>query len=108
MQVLRRVRVQPVADREAALRRIGGSASLQPAECALRTIAVTRKNFLFLGAEAGGDRAAILCTVPLRRGGPLLAETSEGLPQWGSRGLDQSLEGLIQLQDQKDCSCYRQ
>jgi len=34
-----------------------------PAERALRTIAVTRKNFLFLGSEAGGERAAILYTV---------------------------------------------
>jgi transposase len=29
----------------------------------LRTIAITRKNFLFLGSEAGGERAAILYTV---------------------------------------------
>jgi len=28
-----------------------------------RTIAITRKNFLFLGSEAGGERAAILYTV---------------------------------------------
>jgi hypothetical protein len=34
-----------------------------PAERALRTIAITRKNFLFLGSEAGGERAAILYTV---------------------------------------------
>jgi transposase len=34
-----------------------------PAERALRTIAVTRKNFLFLGSEVGGERAAILYTV---------------------------------------------
>ncbi len=34
-----------------------------PAERALRGIAVTRKNFLFLGSEAGGERAAILYTV---------------------------------------------
>ena len=34
-----------------------------PAERSLRGIAVTRKNFLFLGSEAGGDRAAILYTV---------------------------------------------
>jgi transposase len=33
------------------------------AERALRGIAVTRKNFLFLGSEAGGERAAILYTV---------------------------------------------
>jgi transposase len=30
-----------------------------PAERSLRGIAVTRKNFLFLGSEAGGERAAI-------------------------------------------------
>jgi transposase len=29
----------------------------------LRGIAVTRKNFLFLGSDSGGDRAAILYTV---------------------------------------------
>jgi transposase len=34
-----------------------------PAERALRDIAITRKNFLFLGSEAGGDRAAILYTI---------------------------------------------
>jgi transposase len=34
-----------------------------PAERALRGIAVTRKNFLFLGSEAGGERAAVLYTV---------------------------------------------
>jgi transposase len=34
-----------------------------PAERALRTIALTRKNFLFLGSQAGGDRAAVLYTV---------------------------------------------
>ena len=34
-----------------------------PAERSLRGIAVTRKNFLFLGSEAGGERAAILYTV---------------------------------------------
>ena len=33
------------------------------AERALRTIAIIRKNFLFLGSEAGGERAAILYTV---------------------------------------------
>jgi len=32
-------------------------------ERALRTVAVTRKNFLFLGSETGGERAAILYTV---------------------------------------------
>ncbi len=34
-----------------------------PAERALRGIAITRKNFLFLGSEAGGERAAIIYTV---------------------------------------------
>lgn len=34
-----------------------------PAERALRTIAITRKNFLFLGSETGGDRAALIYTV---------------------------------------------
>ncbi len=34
-----------------------------PAERALRTIAITRKNYLFLGSEAGGDRAAVIYTV---------------------------------------------
>ena len=34
-----------------------------PAERSLRTIAVTRKNFLFLGSDAGGERAAVIYTV---------------------------------------------
>jgi hypothetical protein len=34
-----------------------------PAERSLRGIAITRKNFLFLGSEAGGERAAILYSV---------------------------------------------
>ncbi len=34
-----------------------------PAERSLRGIALTRKNFLFLGSDAGGARAAILYTV---------------------------------------------
>jgi hypothetical protein len=34
-----------------------------PAERSLRGIAVTRKNFLFLGSNAGGERAAVLYTV---------------------------------------------
>jgi len=34
-----------------------------PAERALRTIAVTRKNFLFLGSDEGGRRAAAIYTV---------------------------------------------
>ena len=33
------------------------------AERALRSIAITRKNYLFLGSEAGGERAAIIYTV---------------------------------------------
>ena len=33
------------------------------AERLLRGIAVTRKNFLFLGSDKGGDRAAILYTL---------------------------------------------
>jgi hypothetical protein len=33
------------------------------AERALRDIAITRKNFLFLGSEVGGERAAVLYTV---------------------------------------------
>jgi transposase len=34
-----------------------------PAERSLRGIAVTRKNFLFLGSDAGGERAAVLYTI---------------------------------------------
>ncbi len=34
-----------------------------PAERSLRGIAITRKNFLFLGSETGGERAAVLYTV---------------------------------------------
>ena len=34
-----------------------------PAERSLRVLALTRKNFLFLGSDAGGERAAILYTV---------------------------------------------
>ena len=33
------------------------------AERLLRGLAVTWKNFLFLGSDTGGDRAAILCTL---------------------------------------------
>ena len=33
-----------------------------PAERSLRGIAVTRKNFLFLGSDRGGERAAIIYT----------------------------------------------
>jgi transposase len=34
-----------------------------PAERSLRGIAITRKNFPFLGSDAGGERAAVLYTV---------------------------------------------
>jgi transposase len=34
-----------------------------PAEPSLRTIAVTRKNFLFLGSDAGGERATVIYTI---------------------------------------------
>jgi transposase len=34
-----------------------------PAERSLRDIAITRKNFLFLGSDAGGERAAVLYTI---------------------------------------------
>jgi transposase len=34
-----------------------------PAERSLRGIAITRKNFLFLGSDAGGERAAVLYTI---------------------------------------------
>jgi transposase len=34
-----------------------------PAERSLRGIAMTRKNVLFLGSEAGGERAAVIYTV---------------------------------------------
>ena len=34
-----------------------------PAERSLRGIAVTRKNFLFLGSDLGGERAAVLYTI---------------------------------------------
>jgi IS66 C-terminal element len=33
------------------------------AERSLRDIAITRKNFLFLGSDAGGERAAVLYTI---------------------------------------------
>ena len=33
------------------------------AERLLRGIAVTRKNFLFLGSDAGGERAAVIYTI---------------------------------------------
>lgn len=50
-----------------ALTRYGSDGRLgidnNPAERSLRGIALTRKNFLFLGYDAGGARAAILYTV---------------------------------------------
>ena len=50
-----------------ALTRYGSDGRLgidnNPAERSLRGIALTRKNFLFLGSDAGGERAAILYTV---------------------------------------------
>ncbi len=53
--------------RREALTRYGSDGRLgidnNPAERSLRGIALTRKNFLFLGSDAGGDRAAILYTV---------------------------------------------
>jgi hypothetical protein len=59
--------IQYALARWEALMRYAGDGRLaidnNAAERALRTIAVTRKNFLFLGSEAGGERAAILYTV---------------------------------------------
>jgi hypothetical protein len=59
--------IQYTLARWEALMRYAGDGRLaidnNPAERALRTIAVTRKNFLFLGSEAGGERAATLYTV---------------------------------------------
>ena len=59
--------IQYALTRWEALLRYTGDGRLaidnNPAERALRTIAVTRKNFLFLGSEIGGERAAILYTV---------------------------------------------
>ena len=59
--------IQYALTRWEALLRYAGDGRLaidnNAAERALRTIAVTRKNFLFLGSEAGGERAAILYTV---------------------------------------------
>ena len=49
------------------------------AERALRGIAITRKNFLFLGSEAGGERAAILYTV--LESAKLNGLDPEGLPR---------------------------
>jgi len=59
--------IQYALTRWEALMRYAGDGRLaidnNPAERALRGIAITRKNFLFLGSEAGGERAAILYTV---------------------------------------------
>jgi len=59
--------IQYALSRWQALTRYAGDGRLaidnNVAERALRTIAITRKNFLFLGSEAGGERAAILYTV---------------------------------------------
>jgi transposase len=59
--------IQYALGRWEALMRYAGDGRLaidnNVAERALRTIAITRKNFLFLGSEAGGERAAILYTV---------------------------------------------
>jgi transposase len=38
----------------------GQSFFAQPAERALRAVAVGRKNYLFLGSDAGGERAATM------------------------------------------------
>jgi transposase len=54
-------------DRWDALSRYAGDGRLaidnNPAERALRTIAISRKNFLFLGSDEGGRRAAIIYTL---------------------------------------------
>lgn len=59
--------IQYALTRWEALERYAGDGRIgidnNPAERSLRGIAVTRKNFLFLGSEAGGERAAILYTV---------------------------------------------
>jgi hypothetical protein len=59
--------IQYALSRWEALARYAGDGRLaidnNVAERALRGIAITRKNFLFLGSEAGGERAAILYTV---------------------------------------------
>jgi transposase len=59
--------IQYALSRWEALMRYTGDGRLaidnNVAERALRGIAITRKNFLFLGSEAGGERAAILYTV---------------------------------------------
>jgi transposase len=59
--------IQYALGRWEALMRYAGDGRLaidnNTAERALRGIAITRKNFLFLGSKAGGERAAILYTV---------------------------------------------
>jgi hypothetical protein len=59
--------IQYALTRWDALARYAGDGRLaidnNPAERSLRGIAITRKNFLFLGSQAGGGRAAILYTV---------------------------------------------
>jgi transposase len=59
--------IQYSLSRWEALTRYAGDGRLaidnNAAERALRGIAVTRKNFLFLGSEAGGERAAVIYTV---------------------------------------------
>ncbi len=59
--------IQYALSRWDALTRYAGDGRLaidnNVAERALRGIAITRKNFLFLGSDAGGERAAILYTV---------------------------------------------
>jgi len=59
--------IQYALSRWEALTRYAGNGRLaidnNVAERALRGIAITRKNFLFLGSDAGGERAAILYTV---------------------------------------------
>jgi transposase len=59
--------IQYALSRWEALTRYAGDGRLaidnNAAERALRGIAITRKNFLFLGSETGGERAAILYTV---------------------------------------------
>jgi transposase len=59
--------IQYALSRWEALTRYAGDGRLaidnNVAERALRGIAITRKNFLFLGSDTGGERAAILYTV---------------------------------------------
>jgi transposase len=59
--------IQYALSRWEALTRYAGDGRLaidnNIAERALRDVAITRKNFLFFGSDAGGERAAILYTV---------------------------------------------